>query len=299
MYDDEQESTRLSPEEAAAALAAEDAGFAEEAVIPAEDDPEPAPKPAQTAAEPAPPAPVTSPSPPAAPTPPVEITDPYAGLPPEVRDALAEIPTLRHQIESDKGRVAGLNRTLDETKAKLEKATTAASPPPPAPRNEQLERVRGELPEVADAIESVIKDAIKAATPPPAPPAPTQQAAPSPQSSSTTPNDPEMELLNREHAGWGEKVASTDFKLWLSRQPDAYQAEVWGTHRSGVLITALTKFEKFQEQATSASQVAAKRSGRVAAAVTHASAARPSASRASEPQTEEDAFAAEASRPRR
>lgn len=298
------EDPNVSAEDSAAIAAAEEAAFAEEFAN-EEGDPDPAPKPVTDDANPTPSpaptpsAPTASPAPAPAAQPDV---DPYADLPPEIRDVLAELPTLRHEAESNRGRVAALNRTLEETRAELTRVKTAPTPPPEPPRSDKLDKVRGELPEVAEAIEDYFAKMTKAAAPPQqaapaAPAAPVQSPAPPPAT------DPELELLNKEYAGWDKKIDSTDFKLWLGRQPAEYQQEVMRTQRSGVLITAMNRFDRdvggAQATAQPASKVTQQRAGRIAAAVTPQGAARPGAVRASAPQTEEDGFAAEVARPTR
>jgi hypothetical protein len=293
------EENRMSAEDYAANMAAEDAAFAEESAKPVEDDPDPAPKPTQVAAEPtASPAP-TPQAPAASPTPtpaPNESIDPYADLPPAVRDVLAELPTLRHEAESNRGRVAALNRTLEETRAELVRVKTAPTPPPEPPkRDENLAKALDELPGAAQAVEDYITAALKTVQPK------TDATTPPPQSPAPAPaTDPEMALLDKEYPGWGDKIGSTDFRLWLGRQPSEYQTEVMRTARSGVLITAMNKFDRFKQEAGApASAVVQRRTGRIAAAVTPQGAARPGASRASVPQTEEEGFEAELRKPTR
>jgi hypothetical protein len=287
----------------AADEAAELDAFALEATSDHDDDTDhditPAPKPADTVAAPA--AATPAPQAPAAPAAPAEpVTDPYAGLPPAVRDALAEIPTLRHEVVSNRGRIAGLNAALEEARSRAAPAAPVQAPPgpgpAPAPKNDRLEAIRGELPEVADAIESVVAEALQSRAPAPAAKAPAAAPAQAPAPAA----DPELDLLDREHPGWAPKFDSTDFKLWLSQQPQAYQQEVMTTARSGVVITALTKFDKFQAEVAASAQVGNKRAVRMAAAATpQGSGVRPAA-RSSEPQTEEEGFEAEANkRPRR
>jgi hypothetical protein len=296
MYDE----NRMSADESAANTAAEAAAFAEESAQPVDDDLEPAHKPATVAAEPTPSPAPTLQAPTASQTPaqaPNEAIDPYADLPPAVRDVLAELPTLRHEAESNRGRVAALNRTLEETRTELARVKAAPTPPPEPPkRDENLAKALDELPGAAQAVEDYITAALKTVQPKPdASPPPTQSPAPAPAT------DPEMALLDKEYPGWGDKIGSTDFKLWLGRQTPEYQTEVMRTNRSGVLITAMNKFDRFKQEAqpVQASTVVQKRTGRIAAAVTPQGAARPSASRASVPQTEEEGFEAELRKPTR
>ena len=287
-----------SPADYAALAAAEAAAFAAEFNYDEEEASRPAPKPVTDNADPAPsPAPApTAPAPSPTPAPAVSpAVDPYADLPPAIRDVLAELPTLRHEAESNRGRVAALNRALEETRSELARAKTVPTPPPEPPRSEKLEKVRGELPEVAEAIEDYLAQVTKkqpTQAAPAAPAAPAQSPAAPPPAT-----DPEMELLNKEYAGWDQKINSTDFKLWLGRQTPEYQQEVMRTSRSGVLITAMNRFDKFKgETSVQPGPVAAtqKRAGRIAAAVTPQGSARPGAVRSGPLVTEEDGFAAEA-----
>lgn len=213
-----------------------------------------------------------------APTPEQPAADPYANLPKEVRELLAELPALRHEVMSTRGRVASIQSALDKSQASQRQAERAD--PPARARVEKLEAVRGELPEVAEAIEAALDARMQEREAPT--PAPQQPAA-------TQAKDPEIELLDAEHPGWVEKFTGTDFRLWLSRQPQQFQDTVMSTSRSGVVITALAKFEKANEAAAAASAASgSKRVDRIASAVTPKGGARP-AMRAA-PQTEEEGF---------
>lgn len=268
--------TDQSATDAAAAAAAEDAAFESGFKDEHPYAPVPAPAPASEAPAPAAATPAPAPAEP--------VRDPYADLPPAVRDALAKIPTLEHEVVSNRGRIAGLNSALEEARARL--SQVSAPPPPAPPKNEKVEAVRGELPEVADAIESAVAEALKAARPAAPPPPPAQ----APSTTASSDEDPEMALLNSEHPGWDKKLTSTDFQLWLTSQPEPFRRQVMTATSSGVVITALGRFDRFQEQVSATAQVGAKRTSRMAAAVTPSGGARPAGG--SKEMTEDEAFLA-------
>lgn len=272
------EGTTDTAADQAAAEAAFTSGFNGDtsgAVTPAPSAPAPAPEPS--------PAPTPAPEP--APAPPA---DPYAGLPEDVREQLARIPELEHTAASANGRVAALNRQLEEARRKAAAAEPAAAPPP---EPESLRKVREQLPEVAEAIDHAVKAATAArpAAEPATSPAPAPNAAPAPAAGETD----EAALLASVHADWAPTMQSTDFKLWLNQQSEAERMTVLSTDKAIVVAAALTKFKAARAAADAARQAAdetsGQRRGRVAAGV------RPSgAGGAPRPttQTDEEAFLA-------
>jgi hypothetical protein len=237
------------------------------------------------------PGPAAAPAPEPAPSPAPAVQDPFAGIPEPVRNLLAEVPTLKHDLNTAIGRIGALQRELDKARASAAPAAPAAGPaePPAEAPIEAVERVRGELPEVAEAIEESVKRALGKVAAAPAPAAP---AAPAPAPSQQE-ADPELEALNGFDPEWGAKVHSTDFNLWMSTLPAEEQTRIRTTEKSAVLVGALTRFNKYQDgirEAVQAAQGAGeRRSARAAAAVTPKGA--PAPARAA-PPTDEEAFEA-------
>jgi hypothetical protein len=202
-----------------------------------------------------------------------EEADELAGLPPKVRELLAQmeslkqaaslVPTLEHRLRSAEGRVAA-----------LQKQVPAPTPPAP-PRLEAFERVREELPEVAEAMEEYFQSRqAKVDT--------EQQAEPA----AETPS-----VLAEEAPDWEKTVVSSDFQQWLKSQDQAYRTKVETTNSEAVMLAAITKFDAHRtlqaERQAAAQKAAQTRQARVAGAVVPTGAGR----RAPTEMSLEEAFA--------
>ena len=200
--------------------------------------------------------------------------DDLAGLPPKVREMLAEfqqvkqaaalVPTLEHKLRSAEGRVAALQKALP------------APPPPAPPKLEKVERVRAELPEVMDAIEEYVGHHVK--------PQATEPAA-----ADTT----ETPILAEAFPRWEQTVAGDDFTKWLDTEGAEYATKVKTTTSEAVMLEALTRYDMAKKYAakaaTEAQRVAQTRQSRAAAAAVPAGAGRRAPTPAS---TLDDAFEA-------
>lgn len=218
-----------------------------------------APAPAASASAPAPAAPAPAPTA-GAPAPSAdEHDDPFAGLHPKVRDMLGN----HQKLAAQAGRVPGLTSQLTKLQREVEelRKDRAAAPAPaatpsapaPSPIRELSDRIRGELPEVADvtdAIEAALNRQIAA----PAPKAP----AAAPPAADAGDDDPvataQADALRRVHPEWDKTFMSTDFNLWLSTQPEAFQTEVQTTNMAVIVSDALTKFGAHQQAGVVAAQ---------------------------------------------
>lgn len=213
--------------------------------------------------------------------------DPFAGLPPAVRDLLAEIPTLRataetavRQAKESAGRVASLQSRLDKLNA-----NPAADQAPAKPRFAKVEALREQgLPEIADALEEIASATEQARTPePPAEPA---GAAAPPVDDSLTPDEMALQIAR---PTWATDLTSTDFQLWLARQPRDYQQRIQNTDKAAEIMGALTQFDAGKKAAPGGTQ----RGARMAAAVQPASDGRRGAPRGQvQAMTEDEAFEA-------
>lgn len=167
--------------------------------------------------------------------------DPFAGLPKEVRDLLAEIPTLRSRTEHAErqakefgGRVASLQSRLD----KLGSGPAAVTAPAPQPTsNAKVQALRDQgLDEIADAIEAVApKTHQDAPAPAPTAAAPAAPAADEP---------PEFATLHKLRPQWLSEVNSSDYVLWLNRQPPAYRQRVESSSDPADILLSLQDFDK-------------------------------------------------------
>lgn len=201
--------------------------------------------------------------------------DELAGLPPKVRELLAEmeslkqaaslVPTLEHRLRSAEGRVAA-----------LQKQVPAPTPPAP-PRLEAFERVKEELPEVAEAMEEYFQSRQ----------APRVESEQQVEPAAETPS-----VLAEEAPDWERTVVSNDFQQWLKSQDQAYRTKVETTNSEAVMLAAITKFDAYRtlqaERQAAAQKAAQTRQARVAGAVVPAGAGR----RAPTEMSLEDAFAA-------
>lgn len=188
--------------------------------------------------------------------------DPYADLPAPVRDAIAKLSTLEHDLKTVAGRNAALQRELAQLR---NTAAAPVAPPAPAAPRAKRDQVAQELPEVAEALDEMREYVEQLAKPKPE----TQQAQPQGQADAA---DPEAQALDEERPTWASDIQSTEFQLWLSRQPSDYQERVRSTSKAVVLAGALSKFDQFRAVVTTRMQAAAeasrKRQDRAAAAVT-------------------------------
>ena len=168
--------------------------------------------------------------------------DPFAGLPKEVRDLLAEIPTLRTRTETAErkamefgGRVASLQSKFDRMAA-----PPAAAPAPAALAvNPKVQALRDQgLDEIADAIEAV---APKPQQEPPPAPAPTRTAQAAPPAMDES---PEFKTLTKLRPNWADEVSGSDYVLWLNRQPAAYRQQVETSSDPADVLLSLQDFDK-------------------------------------------------------
>lgn len=244
--------TTPSAEDEAAANAAAEAGFSEGFDGDrAEQAPPPEPKDTAPAAKPAK-APKESAAAPAAPKP---EEDPYAGLSKDVRDQLAQLSVMKHQLASAHGRLTAFELEKRERDQRSAAGPAPANQPEPKPKTvkrDARDRVKGELPEVDEAISEAtdeLRDQVRnlesqiAALKAPA----TTTPAPLPASASKSVDEDEA-LLDELHPKWAETVTGSDFELWLSRQDAAYATKVRTSPKAAVLADALSRFEVFRQR---------------------------------------------------
>lgn len=217
--------------------------------------------PAATEEAPEPAAPATAPEAVAQPEKKTEPEpDPFASLPPAVRDLLAAIPVLRADLESTK-RIANMVPALQSRIDKLSQPAPATAPEAVAPGKSKfakVEAIRAELPEIADALDEIAADRQRAQEPPPAAPQPSQPQATS---------NPHEEALTAVRPSWANDLISSDFQLWLARQDQQFQTMVHRTNNAKDILDALGRFDAFRQQTTSTQQTTQARASRMAAGV--------------------------------
>lgn len=234
-------------EDSAAARAADEAAFAHGF----DNEGQTAPVEESTPAEPAP-----AVEPQAEPAPEVPVVDPYAALPPGIKDALAALPALEQELRRTQGRVAALQSAEDR------RAKAAAQAPAPAEhRSQAREAVESDLPEVAEYVREELAKLTKAqAVAPEATPEPASQIS------------PEEATLNEEYPNWGQTLGSSEFNLWLATQTPDYREKVTTTNKAAVVMRALGQFDVVRESAaraaTEAQRLATLRRERTAGSTT-------------------------------
>lgn len=197
--------------------------------------------------------------------------DELAGLSPAVRAKLdeydslraaaAQIPTLEHKWRSEQGRVAALQAELRQAHA---------APPPEPKRMEAFERVKAELPEVADAMEEYFQSR-------------------QPQKVEAQPDaEAPLSILGEEAPDWEQTVTGMPFQQWIATQDPAYREKVNKTNSEAVMLAAITKFQAHQqitaERSAAAQKAAQTRQARVSAAVVPLGAGRREPSSAKTPE---------------
>lgn len=190
--------------------------------------------------------------------------DPFAGLPQAVKDLLASVPRMATELETlrrSAGMVPALQSKIDRLEAGA-KATSTVTPPPEPKRFTKVEKLREELPDIAEAL-----DEIAAAFPTTTPKPEDVTEAPTP-GAKTTESDPAIEALDEVRADWAQTLFGTECQLWMSRLPPERQREIKTTNRPGVILKALNEFDSFQARQQTAQQSNTDRQRRMAAAVT-------------------------------
>lgn len=163
--------------------------------------------------------------------------DELAGLPPKVRAMLDELQTLKaataalpqlaNRLAKAEGRLGDLNGRMK-----------TATPPPAPPKMEKMDRIRAELPEVAEAMEEFF-----AAKSQPAEQQPTQ-----PETDPYAANDSAATSeLDTERPTWKADVNGTEFQTWLAAQDASYQQKVKTTESQAVLLASLERFDAFKK----------------------------------------------------
>jgi hypothetical protein len=181
--------------------------------------------------------------------------DPFASLPPAVRDLLARVPALEARLEAAT-RMANMVPALQSRLDKLNQPAAIEPSSVPAGRKyAKVEALRNELPEIADALDEIVADRHRE----PDPQATPQQHAPD--------ANPHEEALTSVRPTWADDLTSSGFQLWLSQQPRDYQAAVVSTNKAGDILAALGQYDAFAARTQSTQQLNQNRATRMAAAV--------------------------------
>lgn len=217
--------------------------------------------------------------------------DPFKDLSPQARELLAEVPTLRRNLDAMQNRIAPTQRKLAETERELAEARRLlaeknAAPAVQAAPSELEQRVRGELPEVAD----LIAEQVAAALGKREDPKPKDTPAPATTAAADAP-DPAIEALAKVHPDWDKTMLSSDFKLYVAAKGTEHFAKIDSTDDPIVIASEISEFKahqrQAQERARQASETTARRNTRTERAVTPGGRASPPAG---DQKTEHDAM---------
>lgn len=188
------------------------------------------------------------------------VEDPFASLPPAVRELLARVPALEARLEQTT-RVANMVPALQSRLDKLNAQAATPDQVPAGRKYAKVEALRNELPEIAAALDEITNDRHPA-------PVAQQPESRQPAMPAASEANPQEEALTSVRPTWADDLVSSDFQLWLARQPRDYQAQVQNTSKAGDILKALVRFDEFRQQTTSTQQLSQKRTTRMAAAVT-------------------------------
>jgi hypothetical protein len=172
--------------------------------------------------------------------------DPWAGVPDEARERIAQIEKERdeakHKAQSDASRVAALSRKLQQL--------TVATPAPQAPAepteaqkalDEKVKQLRSEYGEIADPLIELIENQRKELND-----VRTTLTGLS-QEHQAQVIATETQALEARHPDWRDIAQSTDFQGWIEIQPKNIQnlAASWDARETSVVLT-LFKAERAQ-----------------------------------------------------
>ncbi len=210
------------------------------------------------------------------PTAQVSDADPYAGLPPQVRELLAvaaRVPELEHKLDVVNDHNRRLEGAVRSFQSRLDKQAAAAAKTPQAVERitRAQDALRDDMPDLTDALEE-----LKGLLPEPlepddaAPPAAPARAA-QPQAPAQPQIDPvaqaHMDTLDAVAPGWDTTLSSADAQLWLTTRPD--MAKVLKVARDAKsILTVHSEFTRFRAAQSNAQTQAATRQARMAAAAT-------------------------------
>lgn len=210
-----------------------------------------------------------------------ETVDPLAGLPPEVKAALAKIPQLEqanaqllHHVKTAEGRVAAMQREFQQAR---QAATTVAPEQAPsqgqmaaaAKNPEKWEQLKQDFPEWAGAMEEYVASKLGSVTPQQGGLTPEQVAGYVQQQVAQTKAEMTRALeearLEGKYENWKQTVNTPEFAAWYAVQAPDVRALADSTAARDA-IKMLDLYERARTRP--ASEVKQERSQRLAAAAT-------------------------------
>lgn len=215
--------------------------------------------------------------------------DPFAGLPPAVVERLKRldaieqqvqtIPTLQRSLSEAQGRVAAMQRELQQAKAAskaVESAPTATQIAAASKAPEKWAALKADFPEWAEATEAYVSAQLAGLTP-------QQTAGLSPeeiearieQRLSAAQKQAELDRVSERHEGWQETVKTPEFTQWFAGQDETVK-RLAASPRARDAIQMLDLYQRARAESTAAPDPG--KQNRLAAAVTtRSNGARPAA----------------------
>ena len=194
--------------------------------------------------------------------------DPFASLHPEVRARLEAVNRLAMELETARrqlGQIPALQSRIDKLAASVPRE------PAPPQRLEKVEKLRGELPEIADALDEIVSTLNTARE---AAPAPQQETLQRVEPADTADMDEVMTTLDEARADWRQTLLSTEFQRWLAGQPESRRTEVTTTKKPAVILRALKDYDTAKPAPTNPQATAARTTRMASAAQATSGAAR-------------------------
>lgn len=208
--------------------------------------------------------------------------DPFAGLPPAVRERLqrleaveaqlAELPKLQQQVKTAEGRVAAMQREMDVAKHAAKSvgdAPTAAQIAAAKGDTKKWDALKEDFPEWADATEQFVKAQIAGLTPQQTQGLTPEQVQQLVEQRVTAVRDEAMKAVEEarvdgKYENWRDEVKTAEFATWFEAQkPDIKALAQSPKGRDAIRLMDLYHGAK----SSSAEQVAQSRANKLAAAV--------------------------------
>lgn len=215
------------------------------------------------------------------PTAQVSDADPYAGLPPQVRELLAvaaRVPELEHKLDVVNDHNRRLEGAVRSFQSRLDKQAAAAAKTPQAVERitRAQDALRDDMPDLTDALEELKgllpepleSDDVAAPAAAPQAKAPAAQPQGQPAPAGVDPvAQAHMDALDAVAPTWFEDLNSADAQLWLTTRPELAQTLRVARDAKSVL-SVHGEFKKFRAAQSTAQTQAVTRQARMAAAAT-------------------------------
>ena len=178
----------------------------------------------------------------------------------------SKVTDLEQQLRKAHGKIGELNTRI-QPKAPAQPAAPAHTAAPELPQ--ELKQFEQDFPEFATYAKALLQAQQPAAQV--APPAQEEQTVATAANHGQAELDPvviELEVMDRMHSGWREKVAGQDFSLWLAAQGQEVQSAFAAADTAQAMAAVIGQFDQWEAAKAAQAQKHAKGKQRLAAAVT-------------------------------